>query len=169
MITMTCDKTGIQFEASSKRQKNHPLASAFLNEANADSRHYKGSYQAAQQILAEVKAAGISDINEAMEYANSAYAAWRNGSAKPVIRRTNGDRIRERKANSRSREAVNAILRQHGYRWSREDAESMDAFGAGVFESMYGNVSHVWTLMAPDGSEVSVNEAFRRIGVEMPA
>lgn len=170
MITMTCDKTGIQFEADSKRQKNHPLVSRFLNDANADSRRYNGSYQAAQQILAEIKAAGIDNIEDAMEYANSAYAAWRNGEAKPVIRKTQGDYLRERKAQSRQRDAVNVILKQHGYRWERDEVGSEDDWaGAGSLNAGIGEaVGYRWTLYAPDGTTTTVSEAFRRIGVEMP-
>lgn len=163
-----CDKTGIMFDGSA-RQKNHPRVSVFLNEANTDGRHYVGAYAAALQICADIKAAGITDIDEAMSYANEAFSAWKNGSAKPIIRRTNGDIIREKKAASRQRDAQNAILRQHGYRWHKEDAESMDAFGANAFESTYGgHLDSVWILTDPDGREVSVAEAFRRIGVEIP-
>lgn len=76
MITMTCDKTGIQFEADSKRQKNHPKVSAFLNEAGKDNGRYIGASRKAQQILAEIKSAGYSDIDEAIAEAKAVYADW---------------------------------------------------------------------------------------------
>ena len=36
MITVICSKTGLAFEAKSKRSKNHPLVSAILSDANKD-------------------------------------------------------------------------------------------------------------------------------------
>ena len=36
MITLNCNKTGLEFQAKSKRSKNHPLVSAILSEANKD-------------------------------------------------------------------------------------------------------------------------------------
>lgn len=169
MITK-CDKTGIEFDADSKRQKNHPLVSGFLDEANKDSRRYIGSYAAAQQILGEIKAAGMTDINEAMQYANEAYRAWKTGDAKPVVRKTAGFYIRQQKDASRIREAQNAILKQHGYRWEKDEIGSEDdwagsgSLGAGIGEV----VGHRWTLIDPEGKIVDLHEAFRRIGTEMP-
>jgi len=40
MITVKCQYTGIEFEARSKRSKNHPVVSALLSEANKN-RSYK--------------------------------------------------------------------------------------------------------------------------------
>lgn len=82
MFTMICDKTGIEFQAESKRQKNHPLASAFLNEAAKDNGRYISASRKAKEILADIKAAGYSDINEAIAEAQSVYADWcANGNA----------------------------------------------------------------------------------------
>ena len=36
MITVICSKTGLEFQAKSKRSKNHPLVSAILSDANKD-------------------------------------------------------------------------------------------------------------------------------------
>jgi hypothetical protein len=168
MIT-TCDKTGIQFEADSKRQKNHPRISAFLDEANKDSRRYVGSYAAAQQILSDIKAAGMTDISEAMSYANEACSAWKSGEAKPIIRKTAGWHIRQQKDASRQRDAINGILKQHGYRWEKDEVGSEDDFLPGSYGAGIGEFAgYVWTLYAPDGRIVGVHEAFAAIGVEMP-
>lgn len=169
MIT-TCDKTGIQFDAESKRQKNHPLVSEFLNNANHDSRRYVGSYGAAQQVLSDIKTAGITDISEAMTYASTAYSAWKNGDAKPVIRHTEGDRLRTLKNESRVRDARNAILRQNGYRWEKDEVGSEDDWaGAGSLGAGIGEVvGHRWQLVAPDGREVTVAQAFRELKLEIP-
>lgn len=76
MIAITCDKTGITFEAESKRQKNHPLVSKFLDAAGKDNGRYIGASRKAQQILAEIKSAGYGDINDAITEANAVYADW---------------------------------------------------------------------------------------------
>lgn len=76
MFTTTCDKTGIQFEAESKRQKNHPLVSKFLDAAGKDNGRYVGASRKAQEILASIKRAGYTDINEAIAEASAVYADW---------------------------------------------------------------------------------------------
>lgn len=78
MFTTTCDKTGIEFQAESKRQKNHPLVSKFLDAAGKDNGRYIGASRKAQQILAEIKSAGYGDISEAIAEANAVYADWRH-------------------------------------------------------------------------------------------
>lgn len=154
MITVICDKTGIEFEATSKRQKNHPRVSAFLDEANKDSRRYQGSYQAAQQILVDIKANGMTDIDEAMQYANAAYNAWKNGEAKPVIRQTVGSILRAKKDASRARDEQNAFLRSHGYRWQKDYAD---------FDEYEEGEPSAWNLYSSDGRIVSVAEAYDEI------
>ena len=42
----------------------------------------------------------------------------------------------------------------------------MDFAGAGTFADMYGNASHVWVLVAPDGREVSVKEAMTKLAAQ---
>ena len=144
MYTIICDKTGIQFESDSKRTKNHPLATAFLDSANKDGRHYVGAYGSAREILEQIKATGFTDIKEAMAAAQEAFEAWKKNGAKPIVRKTVGDYLRE----SKKRNETNARLRAHGYLWHKEDEESMDAFGATAFESIYGNASGIWILTA---------------------
>ena len=67
MITMICDKTGIQFQADSKRQKNHPRVSQLRQEAAKD-KHNVGTYRIALEACAEVKASGSQDIDQAIAY-----------------------------------------------------------------------------------------------------
>lgn len=142
MITI-CDKTGIQFETDSKRQKNHPAISALL----AKSTKY-GNYGVAMTALAEVKSAGNMTIDEAIAFVNQR-------EEREEKARTEARLARKRK---------NEVLYKHGYRWHKEDEESMDAFGATAFEDIYGSsVSHVWILTAPDGREISVEKALEEI------
>ena len=159
MHTIICDKTGISFESDSKRTKNHPQATAFLDNANKDGRHYVGAYGAASDILEQVKTADFASIDEAISAAKEAYETWKTTRANPIIRKTAGDYLRE----SKKRNETNALLRAHGYLWHKEDEESMDMFGATAFESIYGNASEVWVLTAPDGRAVSVSQALVEI------
>lgn len=169
-MLVICDKTGIQFETDSKRVKNHPRISAFLNDANKDGRHYIGTYGKASGLLAEAKG-HFDNIDELLNAVNEAYEAWKSGDAKAIVRVTNGMRIRQQKDASDRRDQINAILKQHGYRWKKEEIGSEDdwagvgSLGAGIGEA----VGYTWVLNAPDNREVSVSQAFREIGMKMPA
>ena len=61
-VTITCQHTGIEFEAKSKRSKNHPRVAELLAEANHDR-----MYSQAVELLAECREAGMSDIDEIIE------------------------------------------------------------------------------------------------------
>lgn len=56
-MTVTCQHTGVEFEARSKAAKNHPVVSALLAEA-----HKRGAYQAVLDLLAECRSEGIQDL-----------------------------------------------------------------------------------------------------------
>jgi acyl-CoA reductase-like NAD-dependent aldehyde dehydrogenase len=162
MPIITCARTGIAFEAASNRQKNHPLVSELLNEAAG--KHAKpGEYAEASRLLAEVKAAGATDIDEAMTTVRAALAEWRE-QAPGRTRRTVGMILREQKEQRRERERVNAILRSHGYTWRYETEESMDVFGATAFETTFGaHTPEGWLLVDPDGRVTNVERALREI------
>lgn len=156
MIT-TCDKTGIQFETDSKRQKNHPAVSALLNQAAKD-----GVYNAALEAMQEVKETGGYTIDEALAFVRSRMTEsenekWQRVRSAEIARKAQADARAERRYQ-------NDVLRKHGYTWHKEDEESMDAFGATAFEERYGsNVSSVWELTAPDGRTVTVQQALEEI------
>jgi len=82
MLT-TCQYTGIQFEAESKRTKNHPMVSAFLNEAAKDIKI--GAYAQAKALVSEARGQ-FDDISECMAFVKAAYAEWRSGAAAPTVR-----------------------------------------------------------------------------------
>lgn len=84
MTTITCQYTGIVFEASSSRTKNHPKVAKFLDEASKD-RFHVGAYAKAKELVAAAK--GQTDnIDELMAAVNDAFAAWCNGEAKATVR-----------------------------------------------------------------------------------
>jgi len=160
-MQVTCQYTGVVFEATSKRQKNHPKVSQLLN----DLAQAGPAYGAAKQRLTEAKELGMTDIDDIIEYARTGARAMTDTINNQ--RRLEEQRRREaddtRRARAEQRRIVNAILREAGYRWHREDEESMDAFGANAFNDIYGNRDHVWLLISPTGSEVSVSEAMKDI------
>lgn len=75
--------------------------------------------------------------------------------------RWNAEKARGRAA--RERQETNGILGAGGYRWRKEDEESMDFAGPNAFAAAYGERSHVWLLLAPDGREVSVRQAMEEL------
>jgi len=168
MIT-TCERTAIQFETDSKRVKNHPRATQFVNNANRDGRRYAGAYGKASELLAQAKGQ-FDNIDELMAAVTEAYEAWKAGDAKAIVKVTEGMRIRAMKDASGKRERVNAILKANGYRWSKDEVGSEDSWaGRGSLGAGIGEVAgYEWVLNAPDGREVSVTQAFREIGVAVP-
>lgn len=82
--TVTCQYTGIEFEAASKRTKNHPLVATFLAEASSD-KHHIGAYAKAKELLAEAKGQS-DDINEIVTAVTAAYRGWLNGDAEQRVR-----------------------------------------------------------------------------------
>lgn len=168
MIT-TCERSGLQFDTDSKRVKNHPRVTQFVNDANKDGRHYVGAYAKASELVAQAKGK-FDSIDDLMSAVTEAYTAWKNGDAKAIVKVTDGMRIRAMKDASNKRERVNAILKQYGYRWSKEDVGSEDSWaGRGSLGAGIGEVAgHEWVLNAPDGREVSIAQAFREIGQVVP-
>ena len=81
-VTVTCQYTGIEFEAESKRTKNHPAVSAFLNEAAKDIKI--GAYAQAKQLVSEARGQ-FEDIDSLMSFVKTAYAEWRSGAASPTV------------------------------------------------------------------------------------
>ena len=78
MYTVTCQYTGIEFEAESKRTKNHPQVSAWLNEVAKDG-FKSGAYAKAKELLAEAKSR-FDNVDDCMTAVKAAYAAWYSGA-----------------------------------------------------------------------------------------
>ncbi len=151
-IMVKCQYTGIEFEAASKRSKNHPSVSEFINAANKDGKHYQGAYAAAKDI---VSSTGATEIEEVLSIANTQYSEWVN-NAKGIVNRKFALE-KERKQAAQARREQNAMLNRHGYRWHKEDEESMDFAGPNAFDGQ------TWTLLSDDGREVTVAQALAEI------
>lgn len=72
MPAITCQYTGIEFEAKSARTKNHPAVSDLLTRANK-----LNQYPAAVEALNAAREAGVTEINEFLSLAESAMKADR--------------------------------------------------------------------------------------------
>ncbi len=62
MLQVTCEKTGLQFEAATKRTKNHPKIMNIINEANKD-----GWYREALAALQDGRDAGLDTFEDFLE------------------------------------------------------------------------------------------------------
>lgn len=153
MVTVVCQYTGVEFEASSKRSKNHPKVSAFLDAAAKD-KYNPTAYRTAKEALAAAKDEGKTDIDEIIQYAQAVVDSANDAAYQRRI---------EDEQQRKARAERNSLLRSHGYRWHKEDEESMDFAGPNAFGAMYGSASAVWILTAPDGREVTVAQALKEI------
>lgn len=125
MITITCQYTGITFEAESKRTKNHPQVTAFLNAANDDGKRAIGAYAEAKRLLADA-AGSFANIDELMAYVTAAYEAWKSGAKGYTV------------ITHRERMAAQSKRDEAWRNRNRETEESMDFAGATAFETTYG-------------------------------
>ncbi len=157
METVTCQYTGIQFQAASRRSKNHPLVSDLLGEAAKD-RNNPGAYRQVIAAFDEAQRTGMTNIDDVIAFARDAMT---NGAV--VARRRREDAVRQQREADEvrhQRKAQNEHLRANGYRWSKEFANS-DEYEEGE--------ASLWTLWSPDQRVVTVAQALDEIerGVEV--
>lgn len=77
-IKVTCQYTGIEFDAASKRSKNHPAVAKFLDDASSD-RFKNGAYAEAKRLLVEARGQ-FDNIDDLMAAVNEAYTEWYNAA-----------------------------------------------------------------------------------------
>jgi len=149
MVKVICQHTGIEFEARSKRSKNHPRISALLSEANKNR-----AYNAVKDALAEGRELGFETIEQFEEFARAAMRA----SRQEYVERMNEirDEQKAKREAKRRRDIVNAKLRQHGYTWRKNFAYDADHYEESddTFE---------WELWSEDGRVVTVEQALAEI------
>lgn len=61
-MQVTCEKTGLPFEAATKRTKNHPKIMSVVNEANKD-----GWYRECLEALQDGRKAGLDTVEDFLE------------------------------------------------------------------------------------------------------
>lgn len=159
MVTVVCDKTGVTFEADSRRQKNHPRVSKFLNSCAGD-KHNPGAYNMALAAFRQAKAEGMTDIDAIMTFAEQYVSEGGDFARQQRQERqraqADAEKVLEEKRQriKAERKAQNEFLRQHGYTWRKEAAD---------FDEEEEGEPSLWVLRAPDGQAVSVAQALDEI------
>ncbi len=162
-VTITCPYTGLEFEAPTRRSKNHPKISAVLNEIATDRRAAPGAYGAAIEAIRNARTAGVSDIDEFVAVARAAAAG------RLAEHRSQRDaRIEaERKAEElrRERQRRNELFKANGYTWQKFAVGTDDEWaGRGSYYGGVGEFSHYeYELHSPDGRIVSEQQALDEI------
>ena len=152
MVVVTCEKTGIQFEAKSARTKNHPSIMNILSEANR-----YGWYSQALEAIQDGRDAGLSTLEEWKEFLTNAQEAAlsQQKAAYSVF-------LAEKRAKQearRQRSIINGILSNHGYTWidlGYADEEIDNSI-------LIHLPDHDWRLYAPDGRRVSIRQAMKEM------
>ncbi len=144
MITITCQHTGIEFQAETRRSKNHPRVTAWLEKANKSN-----AYGGVLDTIAAARANGAKSIED-FENAINAFYAQRETKQSAYLqeREESARKIEDQKA---ARKARNKFLNDNGYTWTKFESIEEDEQGAS------------WHLYAPDGIEVSVAQALDEI------
>jgi hypothetical protein len=158
MVTIICEKTGIEFEARTKRTKNHPQIMAWVNEAAKD-----GWYNTALETIKKSRKDGATTLEQFVADLRQAETAFKEQSNAAYTEKM--ERERQQKEAKRQRYITNSTLREHGYHWVNlafEDEEEADAFGliGPQYEHLIGKD---WHLYAADHREVSVRQAMEEI------
>lgn len=162
MVEITCNESGIKFEAATRRTKQHPLIADAKAKANKDK-----MYSQLNDALATVRReGGYTTIEEFMARVNAIMRGEKDAKAEATAKRLREDKAREdaRQQARANRYTQNLILRKHGYTWHKvavgtEDDVLPNSYMAGV-----GELSHYrWELSAPDGRIVTVAQAMAEI------
>lgn len=155
MVKVVCEKTGIEFEATSKRTKNHPAIMSRLNQANRD-----GWYSQALNALQIGRQSGLSTIDEFVAWLNETEQAWREQRNVEITAYM--DRKRAAQEAHRQRHILNAFLREHGYHWSDLALDPED-----VDNSYLGHLpAHDWQLFSSDNRAVSIKQAMQELAAQ---
>lgn len=163
MITIKCQHSGLEFEANSKRTKQHPDVAAFKNEAASK----RGDYNAALKALDEAAQTGnYKTIEEYMHLVNDIYTGANKAKHEAEKKRLEAEaKARQELADRKAkRQAQNAFLRENGYVWKKEEIFDFDQMEE--YDPRYAKFE--WTLYAPDGRAVTVSQALDEIerGIE---
>jgi hypothetical protein len=145
MVLVTCEKTGIQFEAATRRTKNHPTIMGWLNQAAKD-----GWYNQAYATIKQGREQGFTSIDQFVDALRVTEVQAK--AANDAAYAAEQERKRAVQDARRDRFTTNAFLREHGYKWHKfeHDEEDIDLLNLPQFE---------YTLYSPDHRAVSVKEA----------
>ena len=155
MTTITCQYSGLEFEAKSSRAKNHPALADLLSRAHRD-----GNYsQMVETLQAVRKAGGYTTIEEFVALVNA-----RLQKREEKFRAAEAVSKQRRDEAEQQRREQNALLKERGYTWFKNHHYDFDHY-----EEEDG--TFVWELYSADGRLVTVAQALDEIdrGVEVVA
>lgn len=151
MVTIKCQHSGIEFEAKTRRTKQHPLVARFKNEMARD--YYRQAMEALEEA-AEMEYSTIEDYMELVaRIADNKINAKNDALNKQ--RQAEREAKAERAAARAKRKETNAFLRKHGYTWHKNPVDG--------YQPDYDFGDNRWHLMSPDRYEVTVAEALAEI------
>ena len=154
MTTVMCQHSGLNFEAKTKRTKQHPLVASLKNDAHRD-----GNYSEVLAALDKVAEAGGYEYETIEEYLNlvdeiltgKAEAAKAVQAQEVQWHKKQAEKSAEAKDRRQER---NRLLRQNGYRWSKGYAD---------FDEYEEGEPSAWNLHSPDDRIVTEAQAFDEI------
>jgi hypothetical protein len=153
MVKVTCEKTGVEFEAATKRTKNHPQIMGWINDAYKD-----GWYAQCLDAIKDGREAGLDRIEDFLSL-----LAETEKAAKAQQQADYSATLAEKRAAKearRQRFILNSFLREHGCRWRNvgfADEEEADAF------DINATVGNEWCLFDSEGNATTVRAAMQQI------
>lgn len=152
MVKVICQHSGIEFEASTSRTKQHPLVADLKAEANK-----RGTYREVNEAMDAVKKAGGYTTAEEYIQMVKAHISNKAQQAKEVAQRR-AERFAQAEAEAKAKkQAEDALLKEHGYEMKKV-VEQINDDGQGEYDLV-----DRWYLHSPDGRRVSRNEALDEI------
>jgi hypothetical protein len=146
MVTIICSESKLEFEAETRRTKQHPRIANLKSQADKN-----GNYREVNAALAEArKRGGYTTIDEFMALVQQ-IVTEKQEQARAMHDRIAASRRREEEMNAQikaEREARKAKIKAAGYKWLKDDYEE-------------GNVR--WDLFSPDGRIVTEQQALDEI------
>jgi hypothetical protein len=106
-VTVTCSKTGLEFQAETKRTKNHPVITRWSQKSYAD-----GWYQQFDSAIAAGKGAGFTTVAEYVELLQETETASKSQQAVDYANRV--IEARQRKAERIARDEAYWKSRANG-------------------------------------------------------
>lgn len=162
-VTCTCQHSGIQFEAQSKRALNHPQVSKRLNDMAKRGILYSLLLTALKLAREE---GGYTDIEGYMQIVDRIFAGQKAANDRSeTARRQAQEEVAAQMQQRRRQDATdNNLLKQHGYTWRKYAVGTEDDSLPGSYYAGVGEFSHhEWELCAPDGRPISKKDALNEI------
>lgn len=152
MVTITCQESGLEFEAETRRTKQHPKIAALKAWANKENKYRELNVA----LLAVRKAGGYETIEQFVSAVEAHMNAAKAKAQELSIIRARDAREAEEAAKAR-RQQVNEKLAANGYKWVKAFNQEDDEFE--------------WLVSTPDGrllmDESSALYEIERGGIEV--